>query len=264
MTELVASASLLQLITISTLAFGILTLGSAAVGFALEAMLGESRRVFALPRAEGQLRWELSATLRFIPMAGVSFALLLWFVPLADESLIDAVITFLVCWAGFEVYYWGLHRLMHEKRFFRFHKLHHDSRVTSPLTGYSMSTAEGVGWLVGLVGVPLVLSFFTPISAPGFFAYHALYQIAGNVIGHANVDFFPRAASRRTGSWISHPITYHSLHHARFNNHYGFGSTVMDRLLGTEWADWPELHERVVSGRPMQKLSERGAAEARS
>lgn len=31
----------------------------------------------------------------------------------------------------------------------------------------------------------------------------------------------------------------------------------MDRLLGTEWPDWPELHARVISGEPMRKLSER-------
>ncbi len=33
----------------------------------------------------------------------------------------------------------------------------------------------------------------------------------------------------------------------------------MDRLLGTEWPDWPKLHARVTSGTPLQKLSERGS-----
>ena len=189
---------------------------------------------------------------------------LLYFVPFAEESLSGAALTFFVCWAGFEVYYWGLHRAMHLRPLYRFHRYHHESRVTSPLTGYSMSTVESLGWLVGLIGVPLLLSAVTPISLAGFFAYHALYQVAGNQIGHANVDFFPAGAEKRINSWISHPTTYHSLHHARFNNHYSFGSTFMDRLLGTEWPDWPELHARVIGGEPLKSLSTRGTADTQS
>ena len=78
------------------------------------------------------------------------------------------------------------------------------------------------------------------------------------MIGHANVDFFPAAASKRRNSWISHPTTYHALHHARFVNHYSFGSSFMDRLLKTEWADWPALHAQIVGGEPMRRLSDRG------
>ena len=32
----------------------------------------------------------------------------------------------------------------------------------------------------------------------------------------------------------------------------------MDRLFGTEWADWPALHERVRDGRPMTHFAQRG------
>jgi lathosterol oxidase len=229
-----------------------------ACGFLLERVLGDRRRIFALPLAPGQLRRELLGNGRFIAMATLAFTALLSFVAHAPGTVTSFVVTFLWCWLGFEVYYWLLHRAMHTSRGFRFHRYHHDSRVTSPLTGYSMSTVESLGWLVGLTGVPLLLGLVMPVSIEGFVAYHALYQVTGNVIGHANVDFFPAAASKRVNSWISHPTLYHSLHHARFNNHYSFGSSFMDRLLGTEWTDWPALHERVVSGTPLQSLSERG------
>jgi Delta7-sterol 5-desaturase len=264
MTELVTHASTIELIAACTVVFAALTAGSTLAGFALESALGDSRKIYDLPLADGQLRWELRATVRFVLMAGVTFGLLLAYVPIAEPDFANGALTFGVCWVGFEVYYWGLHRSMHTKRLFRFHKLHHESRVTTPLTGYSMSTVESLGWLLGLAGVPFLLSLVTPISVEGFFLYHALYQVAGNQIGHSNVDFFPAAASNRASSWISHPITYHSLHHARFNNHYSFGSSFMDRLLGTEWADWPELHKRVVSGIAMRKLSERGSSEGAS
>lgn len=239
--------------------FGVLTALYTAVGFALESRLSSRRRIFDLPRAAGQLRWEFIGNVRFVVMAAFAFALLLSIVPLAEESVRSVLSTFFVCWVGFEIYYWGLHRLMHFRPVYRFHRYHHESRVTTALTGYSMSAVESLGWLVGLAGVPLLLSMLTPISLLGLIAYHALYQIPGNVIGHANVDFFPAGAAKRANSWVSHPTVYHSLHHARFNNHYSFGSSFMDRLLGTEWLDWPELHGRVISGQPMRKLSERGA-----
>lgn len=258
MADFVNDLSFVQLVLLCGGVFAGLTAVAIGVGFALESWLGSRRKIFALPRAEGQLRWELLANLRFVVMAAFAFAGLLSVARLGEESLANVGLTFFVCWFVFEVYYWGMHRLMHTRWGYRFHRYHHASRVTSPLTGYSMSTVESAGWLIGLVGVPGLLSLATPISLIGLLAYHTLYQVTGNVIGHANVDFFPAAAAKRVNSWISHPTLYHSLHHARFNNHYSFGSSFMDRLLGTEWLDWPELHARVRAGRPMQKLTERG------
>jgi sterol desaturase/sphingolipid hydroxylase (fatty acid hydroxylase superfamily) len=259
MAESIERLTDLQLVFVCGAVLGALVGLASAVGFALEARLGATRRIFDLPRAQGQLRRELVGTLRYVVMAAFAFAALLRIVPFAEESATSIATTFFVCWAGFEIYYWGLHRAMHWRPLYRFHRYHHESRVTSPLTGYSMSTVESLGWLVGLVGVPLLWSLVAPISLVGLVVYQALYQIAGNVIGHANVDFFPAALEKRANTWISHPIVYHSLHHARFNNHYGFGSTFMDRLLGTEWADWPELHARVIRGEPLTKLSARGS-----
>ena len=260
MAEYVDTLSYLQLVALCGAVLGGLITVATSVAFVLEAQLGSTRRIFDLPLADGQLRWELIGTLRFLVMGSFAFAGLLWVVPFAKESVFSVATTFFACWAGFEVYYWGLHRLMHFRPFYRFHRYHHDSRVTSPLTGYSMSTVESLGWLVGLVGVPLLLALVTPISLIGLLAYHATYQVSGNIIGHANVDFFPAAIEGRSNSWITHPTTYHCLHHARFNNHYGFGSTFMDRLLGTEWPDWPELHARVIRGEPLKKLSVRGTS----
>lgn len=237
---------------------------NVAIGFGLEAALGAQRRIWDLPRAEGQLRWELIGNLRFIVMAAFSFAGLLWIVPFAEEGVASILTTLGVCWIGFEIYYWGLHRAMHWAPLYRFHRYHHDSRVTSALTGYSMSTVESAGWLVGLIGIPLLLSWITPISLIGLVAYHASYQIAGNVVGHANIDFFPAAAAKRANSWMFHPTTYHALHHARYNNHYSFGSSFMDRLMGTEWSDWPELHARIRNGEPLKKLTVRGTPDVSS
>ncbi len=258
MTEFVDSLSYPELVLLCGGFFAVLIAFNSAVGFGLESWLGESRRIWDLPLAEGQLRWELIGNLRFIVMAAFAFAGLFWVVPFAEESVLAVFGTFVGCWVMFEIYYWGMHRAMHWRPLYRFHRYHHDSRVTSPLTGYSMSTVESAGWLVGLVGAPLLLGAFSPISLLGLVLYHTIYQVAGNVVGHANVDFFPAAAHKRINSWISHPTTYHALHHARYNNHYSFGSSFMDRLMGTEWADWAELHARIIRGEALTKLSARG------
>jgi len=229
---------------------------SLAFGFAAERVLGRSRRIFDVPLRDGQLFRETVGTLRFVALAIPSFAALLAFADHAPNDAGRFALTFLVSWAGFEVYYWGLHRAMHTKRGYVFHRYHHDSRVTTPMTGYSMSTVEAFGWLVGLVVPPLLLSLVVPLSVEGWLAYLA-YQVSGNVVGHSNVELLGHPVSRTPLSWIAHPITYHSLHHARFDNHYGFGSTFMDRSMHTEWNDWQELHARVLAGAPMTKLSER-------
>ena len=264
MTEFIDRLSYPELVLLCGGFFAVLIAFNCAIGFGLESWLGATRRIWDLPRAEGQLRWEFIGNLRFIVMAAFSFAGLLWFAPFAEESVPTVLTTFLFCWTTFEIYYWGLHRAMHWRPLYRFHRYHHDSRVTSPLTGYSMSGVESAGWLVGLVGIPFLLGLFTQISLLGLVLYHIIYQITGNVVGHANVDFFPAAASKRANSWLTHPTTYHALHHARYNNHYSFGSSFMDRLMGTEWADWPELHARIVSGDALTKLSVRGAGKSQS
>ena len=128
----------------------------------------------------------------------------------------------------------------------------------SQRVGFSMSAAEGLGWALGFALAPLLLSWVAPVSLTGW-ALYFLYNYSGNIVGHVNVEFFPKWMERRAATWLLHPIVYHALHHARYVNHYGFGSSFMDRLLGTEWEDWPELHDRVRDGRPMMNLAQRGA-----
>jgi sterol desaturase/sphingolipid hydroxylase (fatty acid hydroxylase superfamily) len=58
---------------------------------------------------------------------------------------------------------------------------------------------------------------------------------------------------------FSNAIVYHLLHHARFDGHYGFGTAMMDRALGTEWPDWRELHLAIMDGAPLTSLRQKGA-----
>lgn len=114
-----------------------------------------------------------------------------------------------------------------------------------------MSLGEACGWLLGYCGVPLALGLFAPLSLVGYLAYLS-YNVFGNVIAHANVEMAPPALTRSPAVWLAHPYTFHALHHARFVRHFGFGSTFMDRLAGTEWPDWVDAYASVMRGRPLR------------
>lgn len=257
---------------LSAASFPVLAAGIAAALLVLNAVwsgvgvwaeasrFGRGHRVWAIGLKDGQLRREIGANLRFDLLLAVFTAALLatGAVRIAAEPDFSGWVTFLACWVSFEVYYWLLHRAMHTRPLYRFHKFHHDSRVTTPFTGFSMSLGEGLGWAVGFALAPLVLSLFGTVSLTGW-ALYFVYNYSGNIVGHINVEFFPKWMHRRANTWLVHPITYHALHHARFVNHYGFGSSFMDRLLGTEWEDWPALHDRVRDGNAMTSLAQRGA-----
>jgi len=218
-------------------------------------------KVWAIDLRPGQIRWEILANLRFDVVVGVFTAALISFeiVRIAEPGgAALGWLTFGVTWVSFEIYYWCMHRAMHSSALYRFHRWHHESRVTTAFTGNSTSTVEALGWAVGFGLGPLLISLFTPVSLTAW-ALYFLYNYSGNIVGHVNADFFPKLMNRRAQTWMVHPITYHALHHARFVKHYGFGSSFMDRLLGTEWDDWQTLHDRVRDGRPMTKLTQRGA-----
>lgn len=242
------------------LLFGLAALHSGLGVWLERTAYAQGHRVFALEVPRGQVRREQLAWVRFNAIAAVGLALTFRFggIEIAEPSLLAAAGTFAACWLSFEVYYWGMHRAFHTRALFRFHRWHHDSRVTTPFTGLSTSAVEAVGWTVGFVLGPLLLSAVgLPTSALGFVLY-LFYNYSGNIVGHVNAELFPLALGRRANTWWVHPVVYHSLHHARFRNHYGFGSTFMDRLFRTEWADWPVLFERVRNGSALKSLSERG------
>ena len=240
----------------------------SAVGLVAERALSRYR-VWDVPLRPGQIRWEILANLRFDAVVGVFTAALLHFGPglgllrIAQpgpgngpgSGWLGGLATFAVTWVCFEVYYWCMHRAMHTKPLYRFHRWHHESRVTTAFTGVSTSSVEALGWALGFALGPLLLSTFATVHL-GAWALYFVYNYSGNIVGHVNADFFPKLMSRRAQSWMVHPVTYHALHHARFVNHYSFGSSFMDRLLGTEWDDWQALHGRVRDGRPMTSLSQ--------
>lgn len=239
-----------------------MTLVGLAMGYAAEAYWHpRGRKVFDLPLAKNQLRTELLGTALFHAVFVPSLVVLLHtrvihFTPFSRGGFLAEALGFAVPWYGFMCFYYFLHRGMHHPRLFWMHKWHHESRVTTPMTGFSMHPAEAVGWVIGMLGPCVLLSAFDLLGFWGWASW-LFFIWSGNVAGHANAEMFP-LRSTPGSTIVSNPISYHSLHHARFTGHYGFVAAFMDRAFGTEFADWKEVHDRVYDGQPMTSLRHKG------
>lgn len=238
--------------------FFVCTIVGTAAGFALEKALPQ-RKIFAVPLFEGQYRFELLGNVVFLAVLTAAFtaALARGVVRFGPPGALRSALTFAALVPGFQVYYWCLHRVMHTHSLVRFHRWHHRSQVTTPLTGQSMSFVEAIGWMGGYIGLPWLFSQVVPIGFWGWAGYMA-FNVFGNVVGHANVEPTARPAATRTATLFANTFLFHALHHARWTGHYSFQAALMDRLCGTEWDDWPALYDRVASGHPLDSLKARG------
>jgi hypothetical protein len=110
---------------------------------------------------------------------------------------------------------------------------------------------------IGLIGLPWFLSFYLPFNIEGWLAY-LVFNFSVTFFGHMNYEITPYFYGIRPFNWFFHPILYHSVHHARYNNHYCFYLTFLDRIFGSEWKDWEHLHKQVMKGQPLKTLNARG------
>lgn len=251
MEAFLARASWLELIMATSAFFLASTAAGLLMGFGLERAL-PGRRIWSDPLPAGQLRHEAIGNVIFLMVTVGSFTLLLGSHALrfAEPGWVSGALTVLALNFGFQAYFYLLHRALHHPRLLRFHRWHHVSRVTTPLSGQSTSFGEAFGWMGGYVLLPLLLSWVMPLSAWGF-AFYMFYNVTGNIVGHANVEVVPASGGLRYRSLFAGVFTYHALHHLRYTGNYGFASAWMDRALGTEWPDWMTLHARVDAGEPL-------------
>ncbi len=123
-----------------------------------------------------------------------------------------------------ELYFYIVHRTFHIKQLYKFHIDHHFSHVPSPFSAYSFHWSEGL--ILGAV-MQIAMLFhdflFTSIMLL------PLMSILMNVLGHSNVDFFPKYS-------INHILSFskrHSEHHRVPHTNFGFFLPFIDLLMGT-------------------------------
>ncbi len=197
------------------------------------------RRIYRIAYAAGQLKRELKATLVNLCLDTALFAMAIS-ADLAKHNEANVLTTFAVCFVWFEVWFYVSHRALHTRLLWPIHRLHHESKVTNPLTAMSFSVAEGFVSIGGLLAGVTLLSAFHPISYLGVAVYYAFLQVI-NFFGHSNIEVMPPSVSRILFFWTS--PTHHAMHHSRVRGNYGLMLSVFDRWFGTEFEDYKLVHK---------------------
>lgn len=261
MPDELASLGYMDLAAVVLAFFASMTVIGVAIGAACERAF-PSRKIMAVAPAPGQVPLEMLGNVVFILVSGITFTFALHLRVIRFEGgALRSVLTFFALVLVFQIFYYWLHRAMHVRRLLWMHRWHHQSQVTSALSAQSVHPAEAVAWMLGYVGLPALMSLVVPLGFWGYAGY-IMFNVFGNVVGHANVELTAKQTATRTAALFANPFVYHSLHHARWTGHYSFQAALMDRLFGTEYADWPELYEQIANGKPLQSFKDRGPSYA--
>jgi lathosterol oxidase len=220
--------------------------------------LAERWRVYRRSLAPGQLRSEAWAAAGVVLLDALLVGLFRYHAGprMVPFSVPVALLTFAWMFVGFEVWFYVSHRLLHTRALYRFHAQHHVAQVTDPLTSLSFSLVERLVLLVGGLGTVLVAMEVMPVTLAGVMGY-ILINYFLNVVGHGNTEWLPR---RFVSSWAGRLFftpTFHALHHARYQGHYGLFTVVLDRWLGTAFGDYPRVHARAREGLGLTRIGER-------
>lgn len=172
--------------------------------------------LFALVGAGTVVLWQKGATLVYADPLRYG----LWYLP---ASLVVSMLLH-------ETYYYWLHRWMHQPRVFRIvHKVHHDSRITSPFTAFSFHPLEG---FLQAIFFPLLLMIL-PLHYDVIIVQLVIMTFS-SVINHLDIELYPKGFSRNAlGRWLI-GATHHSLHHTQFKFNFGLYFTFWDKLGDTE------------------------------
>ncbi|MGA1695202.1 MAG: sterol desaturase family protein [Burkholderiaceae bacterium] len=212
------------------------------------------RKVFVDALKPGQLRRELIysvLTLLIIGTGWLSAWYLYWIganqiyesvdaMPLAWIP-VSAVITLVL----FDAWFYWTHLAMHHPKLFRFfHVTHHQSRITTPFTGYALDPAEAATYAVFLPLVTMVLPLH-PLAVSIFMALN----IATNLVIHSGHEIFPAKFAHSRWGWLFSSATSHAMHHRLARGNYGFCFQYWDRLMGTCSPGYDDLLKQTTARR---------------
>jgi lathosterol oxidase len=222
----------------------------------------QAKRVYPLPWGKNQIRNELWIGLRSLVIDAAVVAVVLETGVLKINQDLEAgpaALMFGLIFVWFEAWFYYGHRALHSKLLYRFHHQHHTAQVTSPWTSLNFSIVERLYVIVGALFVPIVWTYFWgPVPFPGVVAYF-LFNYLFNVYGHLNVEFLPENYHESLISKVWNSVTYHAVHHARYQGHYGLFTPIFDRIHGTGFSDFNELYKKVVRNGGLRSLNEKGA-----
>lgn len=129
-----------------------------------------------------------------------------------------------------DAYFYFTHRLFHHPALFQWvHQGHHRSRHPTPWTSFAFDPIEAIVSSLFLISIVFILPlhFVTVIAVLTTMTVWA-------VINHLGIDRLPLSFPHHwLGKWFIGP-DHHSIHHLKYNRHYGLYFTFWDKLLNTE------------------------------
>lgn len=140
-----------------------------------------------------------------------------------------------------ETYYYWMHRWMHLPKIFRLvHRVHHESKITTPFTASSFHPLEailqGIFFPLILLTIPMHLIVLGTLLT---------IMTVSSVINHLDIEIFPENFNRHNiGKWFI-GATHHSLHHMKFKKNFGLYFTFWDKILKTESESYDKLYDSV-------------------
>ena len=139
-------------------------------------------------------------------------------------------VSFLLCLAVHDTWFYWTHRLMHHPALFRrIHAVHHDSRPPTAWAAMSFHPWEA---LTGAFVIP-ALVFILPLHLGVVLAVLLVMTVMGTT-NHMGWELFPvRMVHGRAGQWLI-TATHHQLHHERYSCNYGLYFRFWDHLCGTD------------------------------
>lgn len=218
-----------------------------------------SRIIYAITITKKQWVRELLSSVVTTPIIPtillVSYEFNLLMVSQNTETVTVFLRTFFGLFIWNEAYNYYTHLAMHQKRFIWMHIFHHYSRPTTVLSSLSFNVTEKILLAVGIIIPCCIASQLIPVSFYAIYTYLILYFMI-NSLGHYNIELFPRTYGYTLFGKIFTSPTYHALHHGRYNGNYALATTILDRLHGTYFRDYPDILNQVASGKPMKSFRE--------
>ncbi|MBK6802009.1 MAG: sterol desaturase family protein [Novosphingobium sp.] len=139
-------------------------------------------------------------------------------------------VSFLLCLAIHDTWFYWTHRLMHHPALFKpIHAVHHASKPPTAWAAMSFHPWEA---LSGAFVIP-ALVFVLPLHAGVVLAVLLVMTVMGTT-NHMGWEMFPARLVRGRAGQLVITASHHQLHHERYNCNYGLYFRFWDRLCGTD------------------------------
>ena len=145
------------------------------------------------------------------------------------ESNVIIALETIILMVAMDAYFYFAHRFLHKKVLFKYiHKLHHRSKVLTPLSASNFSTLE-ISFMT--LGTFIIISTYRfHYNSVGIFA---LIGHCTNLYYHFGVEYLPRKAYHYFPTKFLVSASYHEVHHTEAKYNFGLYFNYWDRIFGT-------------------------------